>query len=446
VHPQTPAQPQLVVGGEPLRGDVAVPGDKSVSHRAVLLNALAHGRAEIRGLATGHDVRATAAACRALGAEVSLGDGVATVAGSGALTEPETPLDCGNSGTTLRLLLGALAGFDGHAVLIGDDSLSRRPMLRVVAPLRAMGAAIDGRQGGRFAPLAIRGRGLSGCDHDLAIASAQVKSALLLAGLRCGVRVREPRTSRDHTERMLRSMGARLVTEAGGWLALQPSALEARDVSVPGDLSAAAFLLVAGAVVPGSEVRIRGVGVNPTRTGVLDVLRAMGAAIEVAPAATAPDPTTASAEPIADVTVRHGPLRGTEIGGELALRSLDELVVLSVAAAFASGTTTIRDAAELRVKESDRIARVAAGLRAAGVRVEERPDGLVVEGVGPGGLVEGPGPARVDATGDHRIAMAFAVLGLAAPGGVILDGADSVTSSWPEFFEVLGALQGRPRR
>jgi 3-phosphoshikimate 1-carboxyvinyltransferase len=264
-------------------------------------------------------------------------------------------------------------------------------------------------------------------DHVLPVASAQVKSALLLAGLSCGVSVREPARSRDHTERMLRAMGADL-EERDGALVLSPTAaLDPVDVDVPGDLSAAAFLLVAASLVRGSEVTIEGVGVNPTRTGVLDVLQAMGADVELRPRRSDP-------EPIADLVVRAAPLRATDIAGELALRSLDELVVLAVAAAFAEGTTRIRDAAELRVKESDRVARVAAGLRSLGVEVVEHPDGLDVTGGRP------RGPARIDATGDHRLAMAFAVAGLVARD-VEVAGADSVRSSWPSFADDLDRLR-----
>jgi 3-phosphoshikimate 1-carboxyvinyltransferase len=302
-------------------------------------------------------------------------------------------------------------------------------MGRVVTPLRQMGARIDGRQDGRLAPLAIRGGGLEAARHDLEVASAQVKSALLLAGLRCGVAVREPRRSRDHTERMLGAMGVELGRADDGWLQLRGEhTLTCTDVDVPGDLSSAAFLLVAGALVPGSEICLQGVGLNPTRSGVVDALRAMGADLHV-------EPREASGpEPQGDITVRHGPLHGTRIDGDLALRCLDELPVLAVAGAFAHGTTVIADAAELRVKESDRIARVATGLEALGVHVEEHPDGLTIEGGG------ARGPAVVDATGDHRIAMAFAVAGLVAAGGVRIDAADAVHSSWPTFFDDLAAL------
>jgi 3-phosphoshikimate 1-carboxyvinyltransferase len=265
--------------------------------------------------------------------------------------------------------------------------------------------------------------------HDLPVASAQVKSAILLAGLRCGVTLREPRRSRDHTERMLLAMGASLA-ERDGWLALQPSVLQPVDLQVPGDLSSAAFLVVAALLVPGSHLEIRNVGVNPTRTGVLDVLRAMGADLVVEPR----DAT--GTEPTADLVVRASALRGTVIDGELALRSLDELVILSIAAAFAEGTTTIADARELRVKESDRIARVALGLQALGIAVEEKEDGLVITGGRPHGR------AVIDADHDHRLAMAFSVAGLVTPGGVEIRGEQTVRSSWPSFFETLAGLTG----
>lgn len=413
----------------PLRGEVDVPGDKSVSHRSLMFNALAHGAARVRGLLRGEDVMSTLGAVRALGVQVD-DDGVELVVrGTGALAEPTEVIDCGNSGTTMRLLTGILAAEDMFVVLTGDHSLRGRPMGRVADPLRRMGARIDGREGGRKAPLAIRGGGLTVSPQDLAIASAQVKSALLLAGRRQGISVREPATSRDHTERMLAGMGASLTTDAEGWLHLAPTArLEAMDVEVPRDLSSAAFWLVAGAVVPGSEIRLPRVGVNPTRAGVLDALLSMGADLSVEPV------QADGSEPIADLIIRQGGLHGAVIDGELALRCLDELPVLAVAAAFAEGETIIADAEELRVKESDRIARVVAGLRALHVEVEERPDGMVIQGGAPRGV------ARIDARGDHRIAMAFAVAAAAAPGGVSIEGAESIATSYPSFLDDLARL------
>ena len=330
----------------------------------------------------------------------------------------------------MRLLCGMLASQPLFAVLTGDASLRRRPMNRVCKPLRSMGAHIDGRDHGDRAPLAIRGGSLEAAHHDLPLASAQVKSALLLAGLRCGVAVREPKRSRDHTERMLRQMGVTLRDDPEGWLLLMPpERLEPLDVRVPGDASSAAFLMAAAAIVPGSEVRIAGVGLNPTRTGFLDILVAMGADVEVLPAA------ATGGEPMGDVVVRGSDLVGTRIDGELTVRALDEMPITAVLAACASGTTTIDDAAELRVKESDRIHRTVQGLKALGVEVEERPSGMVIRG----GRFQRP--AEIDAEGDHRIAMAFAVAALRAESDVTLRGAEEVSTSYPSFFEDLCRLQ-----
>ena len=417
----------------PLKGTIAVPGDKSVSHRSLLLGALADGPSRITGLLRSGDVQATQRVVEALGATVT-DHGDHHVLAPGALTEPVDVLDCGNSGTTIRLTCGWLAAEPIHAVLTGDPSLRSRPMGRVATPLRALGAQVDGREGGRLAPLSVRGGEImAGTRQELAIASAQVKTCLLLAGRKVGISVREPRQSRDHTERMLAAMGAPLVQDDQGWLHLRPvDTLSRVDVRVPRDLSAAAFWLVGGCVVPGSELHLPAIGTNPTRAGVLDALLAMGADIEVHPH------VDSGPEPLADLVVRHGALVGTQIAGELALRCLDELPVLAVAAAFAEGTTVIADAAELRVKESDRISRTVAGLRSLGVAVEERPDGMVIEGGRP------TGPSRVDADGDHRIAMAFAIAACVADGGVAIDGAGSVSSSYPQFFEHLDTARSTP--
>ncbi len=417
------SQEWFVAPRGPLRGRLRVPGDKSISHRALLLNGLASGRARVRGLLDGDDVRATAAALRAMGVRIeAVGEHIEVEAPAGGLREPADVLDCGNSGTSIRLLAGVIASRSMFAVLTGDDSLRGRPMRRVAEPLRRMGATVLGRDADRLPPIAVRGGDLRFTEHDLAVSSAQVKSCLLLAGLEVGVAVREPRPSRDHSERLLRRMGAALTEDGEGWLRLAPgNRLQAVDVDVPADLSAAAFWLVAASIVPGSELLLEDVGVNPTRAGVLDALLAMGADIERL------NPREVAGEPVADLRVRAAALRGTRIDGELALRCLDELPVLSVAAAFASGETVIADAEELRVKESDRIARVAAGLRALGVEVQEHPDGMTIQGGTPSG------PAAVDGRGDHRITMAFAVAGLVAAGGVHIHGADSISSSYPRF-------------
>ena len=421
-----------IVPQGPLRGELRVPGDKSISHRSLILDALAEGPARVRGLLHSDDVHATLGAVRALGVEVvEDDDGLIVRPPEGGLTEPADVVDCGNSGTSIRLLTGACAAWPFLTVLTGDASLRRRPMRRIVQPLRAMGATVDGRKDGELPPLVVRGGGLHMTQHALKVASAQVKSSLFLAGLRSGVMVKEPRQSRDHTERMLAAMGAPIRRTEEDWLVLMPpERLHAVDVDVPGDVSAAAFWLVAACVVPGSEIFLRRVGVNPTRTGVIDALEAMGADIQVYPV------EHGGPEPVADLLARHGPLVGTRIDGELALRCLDELPVLAVAAACAQGRTVIADAAELRVKESDRIARVVAGLRAMGVQVEEYPDGMVIEGGGP------KGGGCVDASHDHRIAMAFAVAGLVAPEGAVVEGADSVTSSYPQFRHHLEHLLG----
>ena len=417
----------------PLTGSLRVPGDKSVSHRSLLFNAIATGTATVTGLLDSGDVQASRQAVEALGAVVEdVEPGVVRITGTGdALAEPGDVIDCGNSGTSIRLLCGLLAAHPFLTVLTGDHSLRSRPMARVAKPLRELGARIDGREDGRLAPLVVRGGELRSMRFDLPIASAQVKTCLLLAGRRTGISVREPRQSRDHTERLLTGMGADLTQSDDGWWTLGPNtSLTALDVDVPGDLSAAAFWLVAASIVPGSDVTLRGVGLNPTRAGVIDALRKMGASIEVT------ELPAAGAEPIGDIRVQHAQLHGARIDGDLALRCLDELPVLSVAAAVADGVTVIADAEELRVKESDRIARTAAGLRALGITVTEAPDGMTITG---GQLRGGSG---IDGSGDHRITMAFAVAACAADGPVTIEGADSITSSYPAFPEHLERLRG----
>lgn len=417
---------------------VHVPGDKSISHRALLLNALAlratGGSAFVRGLLESEDVLCTRAACARMGVDAArVADGwrlVRTGEGGGG------SVDCGNSGTTARLLLGALAGLSGsdgaplpHAFdLHGDASLSRRPMRRVLGPLGQMGAQVT-PEGAATLPLTVTPRRLRGIDHASPIASAQVKSAVLLAGLGADgpTRYTEPEPSRDHTERFFRAMGARLSTDAGA-LVLQPGPLSPVDVDVPGDISSAAFWLVAACIVPGARARVTGVGVNPTRTGCIDVLRAMGAHIDAEP--------RAGFEPMADLTVSAAGLTGTVVRGALIPRLIDEIPVLAVAAAFAEGETVFADAAELRVKESDRIDAVVTGLRAMGAEAEATPDGLRVLGRGGAGLRA----ATVDSRGDHRIAMAFAVAGLRC--GMQLEDVDCVATSYPAFFAHLAAWSG----
>lgn len=420
-----------VRGGAALRGAVTVPGDKSISHRSLLFNAVGRGRARVRGLLDSADVRSTAGCLRALGVSLAEdGDAVVVTGRDWQLTEPSSVLDCGNSGTTMRLMTGLLSGQPLHAVLVGDSSLCRRPMSRVTDPLRRMGARIDGRDGGGFAPLSVRGGALQGRAFRPAVASAQVKTALLLAGLQArGTQtIDEPARSRDHSERMLSAMGAPLTSE-GTRCTVTAGPLSCVDVDVPGDISSAAFWLVAGAVVPGSSLQLRGVGINPTRSGVLDVLTRMGASIS-------PEgERLVSGEPVADLVVSHSRLRGVTIGGDDIPRLIDEIPVLAVAAAFAEGETVFKDAGELRVKESDRIQATVTLLRAVGAQVEECPDGLVVTGTG---VLHG---GEIEAFEDHRIAMAGAVALAAAEGEGTVRGASAVGVSYPGFFETLRGLQ-----
>lgn len=424
-----------------LAGRLEVPGDKSISHRAALFGALARGTTEVYGFLEAEDCLRTLRAVEALGAEVTRkGPGEYRITGTGprGFGEPADVLDCGNSGTTARLLLGVLAAQPFWTFLTGDDSLRRRPMGRVVAPLAAMGATVVGRADGARLPLGIRGGPLRALHWDLPVASAQVKSAILLAGLHADgpVSVTEPALSRDHSERLLRQFGARL-ERRGLTTTVEPGALQATAVRVPGDISSAAFLLVAGAIVPGAQVTVSGVGLNPTRTGILEVLAAMGAALAVSPAAVDPA-DEARGEPTGEVTVRASELRATTVGGPLIPRLIDEIPVLAVAAACARGRTEIRDAGELRVKESDRLAALARELSRLGARVTEQPDGLVVEGAA---RLTG---ARVASGGDHRIAMALAVAGLVAEGETVVEDAACIATSFPGFADDLNALAGEP--
>ncbi len=403
-----------------LRGRLRVPGDKSISHRAALVGALATGVTTIDGFLEADDTARTVACLRALGVRIE-GEPTRLRVHGAPLHAPAAPLDAGNSGTTMRLLAGILAGHPFRSELTGDASLRARPMDRIIEPLRQMGAEISALGEGRYPPLRIRGGPLHSIAYTLPVASAQVKSAILFAALFADgtTTITEPVPTRDHTERMLAGFGA-AISHQGSSIRLRAGALRAQHVRVPGDLSAAAFVLAAAAARPGSDVTVEGVGVNPTRTGILDVLRSMGAEVEVL------DDASSADEPIGTITVRGRPLHGVTIGGAMIPRLIDELPVLCVIATAAEGTTIITDAAELRVKESDRIGTIARGIRALGGQVEERPDGLVVHS---GRLAGG----RVDSTGDHRVAMAFAVAGLLARSPVTVEGAEAMSISFPEF-------------
>ena len=419
----------------PLRGAVEVPGDKSISHRSLLFGALATGETRVTGLLEAEDVRSTRRAVEALGAEVTEEGREIVVRPPAALREPGDVIDCGNSGTSLRLLTGILAGVPGVSILTGDASLRRRPVRRVIDPLRRMGADLSARDGDRLPPVVARGRPLRGARHALEVASAQVKSACLLAGLLADgeTTVAEPERSRDHTERMLRGMGVPVRVD-GLEVTVAPARPRGGRVDVPGDISSAAFFLCAAAALPGSQVTVRHLGVNPTRTGLLDALRAMGADVEIA------NERELAGEPRADVTVRAAELRGTELRGAIIPRLIDELPVVMVMATQARGRTVIRDAKELRVKESDRLAAMGETLARAGAKIELFEDGCAIDGPTPLRGVE------VKTRLDHRIAMSMAIAQLFTDGDdVVLDDVGCVATSFPSFFALLDGLAGGAR-
>ncbi|HET6628827.1 MAG TPA: 3-phosphoshikimate 1-carboxyvinyltransferase [Woeseiaceae bacterium] len=423
----------VVEPAAPAGGTVAVPGDKSISHRALMLAAIAEGSSRITGFLAGEDCLATLAALRALGVGIERRDDEVTVHGAGlrGLKQSAQDLDLGNSGTGLRLLTGLLCAQDFDSVLTGDDSLRRRPMQRIVTPLEHMGARIESRNG--TPPLTVRGkRRLAGIAYELPVASAQVKSAILLAALYAAgdTCVGEPAPTRDHTERLLRAMGADIEWSEGRVRIRGGQALHARDVQVPADISSAAFFVLLALIAPGCEVLLDSVGVNPARSGSIEILREMGADIRLE------NPRFLGAEPVADIRVRSSKLRGIRVGPGRVPGAIDEFPVLFVAAAAARGATRFEGIGELRVKESDRIAVMARALAGLGIRVEESPDGAVVHG---GTLAGG----TVDSGGDHRIAMSLAVAGTVAAAPVRILDVDNVATSFPGFAALLEALGGR---
>jgi len=418
----------------PLRGRVRAPGDKSISHRSLILGALASGVTEIEGLLEGADVLATAAAVEAMGARVErLGGGRWRVTGAGKLSSAR--IDCGNSGTGARLLMGAVAGFPVAVEIDGDASLRSRPMTRVTGPLVQMGARFEGER----LPMTVHGGSLKAIEYRLPVASAQVKSAILLAGLQASgqTEVIEPEPTRDHTERMLRAFGVEVGVsdEADGrhvrLMGGQP--LTAAPVHVPGDPSSAAFPVVAALITPGSEVVVEGVLLNTLRTGVFETLMEMGADLTITNA------RDEGGEPVGDLVARHSKLTGVVVPAARAPSMIDEYPILAIAAAFAEGQTVMDGIGELRVKESDRIALTAAGLKACGVQVDEHPEGMTVHGLGRPPV----GGAQVTTRGDHRIAMSHLVLGLASEQGVTVDEPDMIATSFPGFAELIGELGGK---
>jgi len=435
-------RPRRFLPAGPLKGRIRVPGDKSISHRSIMLGALAVGETRVTGLLEGEDVLATAAAMRAMGASVERldsGEWVINGVGVGALLQPETPLDMGNSGTSTRLLMGLVASHPITATFTGDASLSKRPMGRVIDPLSSMGASFEASDGGTL-PLILKGASPAvPITYRLPVASAQVKSAILLAGLNTpGITtVIEPVPTRDHSERMLRGFGAELTveTDADGARVISirgEAELKPQTIEVPGDPSSAAFFIVAALVVPGSEVLIENVGLNPTRAGIVEVLRLMGGSIEEV------NPREVGGEPVADLLVRHSALKGIDVDPAVVPSMVDEFPALFVAASLAEGITTTTGLDELRVKESDRISVMAAALTAAGAAVRETEDGLVITGTGGQPL---PGSDAAIATHlDHRIAMSMAIAGIASRSGVEVDDTRPIATSFPVFEAMLDEL------
>jgi 3-phosphoshikimate 1-carboxyvinyltransferase len=425
---------EVTLGGvRPLRGRLRVPGDKSLSHRALMFAALASGTSQLSHLATGEDVDATRQALEQLGVRIKRArDDSVTVRSRGVegLREADAVLECGNSGTTMRILSGIVAGRPFLTVLTGDASLRQRPMARIIEPLRRMGATLDARDGGTRAPLVIRGGDLVGCRHELAVASAQVKSCLLLAGLqaRGATEIVEPAQSRDHTERMLAAFGAPIECD-GRRVTITAGEPKPFDLAVPGDPSSAAFFVVAATITPGSEIVLEDVCINPTRIAFITVLQRMGADIDIVPHG------ERGGEPVGDLVVRSAALHATHIGGEEVPSLLDEVPALATAAAFADGITEIRDAAELVVKESDRIGTLNQELAQLGIGCEPLPDGLVIRG-------GQPRPGMLKSHGDHRVAMAAAVAANALDGTSTVRGWRAVGSSYPEFLDDLASLTG----
>lgn len=414
-----------------LAGTIQVPGDKSISHRSIMFGAMASGKTTVEGFLLGDDCLSTISCFRKLGVEIALeGDKVTIISGGeSSWKEPSEVLDTGNSGTTTRLMLGLLAGTSFHSVMAGDESIAKRPMKRIIDPLRLMGADIRGRRDGQYTPLAVQGTKLSAIDYTLPVASAQVKSAILLAALKAEGKtsVTEPVASRDHTEIMLEHFGASISRQNGTIEIEGGQKLTANHVQVPGDISSAAFLIGAALITSNSEVRLTNVGINPTRTGILDVIEQMGADFDV-------EERQPSGERSADLTIRSSALSAIEIGGDLIPRLIDEIPLIALLATQANGTTVIKDAEELRVKETDRIAAVVAELSKMGADIRATDDGMIINGPTP---LTG---ASVKSYGDHRLGMMEAVAALVASGEVAIDNPACISVSYPDFVDQLDSL------
>ena len=418
-----------------VRGEIIVPGDKSISHRSIMLGAIANGITTVRGFLRGEDNLSTMHAFRAMGVEINDDGETVKIIGRGlyGLKEPGDVLDCGNSGTTIRLITGLLSGQSFFSVVTGDQYLRKRPMKRVVEPLTLMGARISGRKGGTLAPLAIDGGSLQGIAYQSPVSSAQIKSSIMLAGLYAAgeTSVSEPSLSRDHSERMFQLFGASLVRGDKAVTVRGGVELTGQEVTVPGDISSAAFFMVAALITPGSELLIKNVGVNPSRTGIIDILQSMGGDLQLL------DQREVSGEPVADILVRSSRLKGISISGAVVPRAIDEFPAICVAAAVAEGITTIRDARELRVKETDRITAMADNLRKLGIAVTESEDGMDITGS------EQFSGGTVDSCGDHRIAMSMSVAALVASGPITVTDIGCVATSFPTFFPLLEKVAGK---
>ncbi|MDD2271784.1 MAG: 3-phosphoshikimate 1-carboxyvinyltransferase [Desulfuromonadaceae bacterium] len=418
-----------------VRGEITVPGDKSISHRSIMLGAIANGVTTVRGFLRGEDNLSTMHAFRAMGVEINDDGETVKITGRGlyGLNEPADVLDCGNSGTTIRLITGILSGQSFFSVVTGDQYLRKRPMKRVVEPLTLMGARISGRKGGTLAPLAIDGGSLQGIAYQSPVSSAQIKSSIMLAGLYAAgeTSVSEPSLSRDHSERMFKLFGASLVRGDKSVTVRGGVELTGQEVTVPGDISSAAFFMVAALITPHSELLIKNVGVNPSRTGIIDILQSMGGDIQLL------DQREVSGEPVADILVRSSRLKGISISGAVVPRAIDEFPAICVAAALAEGVTVVRDAKELRVKETDRITAMADNLRALGIVVTESEDGMDITGSEQ--LLGG----TVDSCGDHRIAMSMSVAALVASSAITVTDIACVATSFPTFFPLLEKVAGK---
>lgn len=416
-----------------LNGTIAVPGDKSISHRAIMLGGIANGKTVVKGFLPGEDCLSTISCLRQLGVNILQEGDYVEIDGKGTehLREPTSVLEVGNSGTTIRLLSGLLAGLSLYACLQGDSSIAKRPMNRIVEPLWLMGAKMDGRQDGKYTPLTINGRSLHAIDYTMPVASAQVKSAILLAGIHAigTTSVTELHFSRDHTERMLKAFGVTIHRSGKKVTIAGKQSLTATTIDIPGDISSAAFFLVAGSIIPNSHITIQRVGINQTRTGIIDVLERMGASIKIT------GKQEQSFEPFADLEVKFAPLKATEIAGEMIPRLIDEIPIIALAATQAEGTTIIKDASELKVKETNRINTVAEELIRMGAHIETTGDGLIIHGRTP---LKG---AYVNSRGDHRIGMMLSIAGCLADGETVIENSEAIKVSYPTFFEIQSKLQ-----